>query len=234
MNILGLVCARGGSKGIPGKNIKELCGKPLLAWSIETALQCRDVNDVVVSTDDKEIAAIAKKYGATVPFIRPRDLALDHTKQIDAIAHALRFLEGQGKSYDAVVLFQPTCPLRLPEDVSAALKIFQDAKTDSLISVTEEDGVKLYAYYNMNIQGIVLPRFQSPENGTNRQDYSPVYRRCGLLYIFKPEIVLAKKSLYGNSTSAYVIPKERAVDIDTPFDWKIANYLMRERLKPNQ
>ena len=122
MKVLGLICARGGSKGIRGKNIKQLCGKPLIAWTIESGLQCPDIDDIVVSTDDKKIADVAKGFGASVPFLRPQHLAQDTTKQIDAIAHALATLKENGKTYDAVALLQPTCPpSRLK--ISAALMV---------------------------------------------------------------------------------------------------------------
>lgn len=231
MKVLGLICARGGSKGIPGKNIKELCGKPLIAWSIETALDCPKIQDVVVSTDSEDIADIAKEYGASVPFLRPDHLAQDSTKQIDAIAHALSFLMEQGKIYDAVVLLQPTCPIRSTEDVWGALEILHDTQSDSVITVTEEDGVTLSSYYDLDEQGRVTPKFPSPKEGTNRQDFAPIYRRCGLLYIFRPNNVLKQKSLYGDTTSAYIVPTERAFDIDTAFDWQLTEYLMREKLE---
>lgn len=229
-SVLGLICARGGSKGIPGKNSNDLCGKPLIAWSIETALECPDITDVVVSTDDANIAEIAKEHGASVPFLRPDHLAQDDTKQIEAIAHALTFLQEQGKAYDAVVLLQPTCPLRLPQDVYEALQVLKDTGSNSVISVTQEEGVVLSTYYDRDEQGFVNPRFPSPKEGTNRQDYAPVYRRCGLLYIFQPDNILKENSLYGSAVSAYIVPKERAFDIDTAFDWELTEYLMQKRL----
>ena len=231
MKVLGLICARGGSKGIRGKNIKQLCGKPLIAWTIESGLQCPDIDDIVVSTDDKKIANVATGFGASVPFLRPQHLAQDTTKQIDAIAHALATLKENGKTYDAVALLQPTCPLRLPEDISAALMIFSNTGSDSVISVTKEDGVTLSTYYDLNKEGLAIPKFATPKDGTNRQDFSPIYRRCGVIYIFLPNEIMKRKSLYGRSISAYIVPKERAFDIDTAFDWKLTEFLMHERLK---
>ncbi len=230
-SVLGLICARGGSKGVPGKNIKDLCGKPLIAWSIDTALECPEISDVVVSTDDPDIAAVAKEYNASVPFLRPAHLAQDQSKQIDAIAHALTFLQEQGKTYDAVALLQPTSPLRLSEDVSGALALLQSTQSDSVITVTQEDGVTLSTYYDLDEQHHAMPKFPAPKEGTNRQDYAPIYRRCGVLYIFRPDNILKQNSLYGERTSAYIVPKERAFDIDSPFDWALTEYLMQQRLK---
>lgn len=231
---LGLICARGGSKGVLRKNSKLFCGKPLIAWSIEVAKNCDQIDDVVVSTDDRNIADISLEYGAEVPFLRPSELASDSSKQIDTIAHALHFLKNEGRTYNTVVLLQPTCPLRMTEDISSALSVFRETAADSVVSVIKEDGVKLSTYYDLNAQGFVSPKFQTVHRGTNRQDYSPIYRRCGLLYILNPDNVLELDSLYGKTTAAHIVPRERSFDIDTPFDWELAEFLMKKQLQPEE
>ncbi len=229
--ILGLICARGGSKGVPGKNTKEICGKPLIAWSVEAAKNCPEITDIIVSTDDENIAAVAKEYGAEIPFMRPPELARDDTKQIDAIAHALNALKEQGREYGAVVLLQPTCPLRLPEDITGALALMKRENADTVISVTEEKGVMLSTFYDLDAGQRAHLKFQTPKKGTLRQDYDPIYRRCGVIYILKPDYVLRDGGLYGERVYAYVIPEKRAYDIDSHFDWELTEWLLGKQLQ---
>ncbi len=228
--VLGLICARGGSKGVPGKNRRDFCGKPLIGWSVEVALSCPLIDDIVVSTDDQELAEIAKNHGAEVPFIRPQELAQDNSKQIDAIAHAVSYLKDLGRDYDTVCLLQPTCPLRIADDITGAIQMKCNTGSDTVISVTAEEGVVLSTYYELDNSGEARLKFPAPKEGTLRQDYNPIYRRCGVLYILSVADILSG-SLYGKKVSAYVIPKERAFDIDTPFDWDLTEMLMQKRLR---
>lgn len=228
--VLGLICARGGSKGVPGKNVKPICGKPLIAWSIEAAKNCPEIADIVVSTDDAQIATVAKEYGAEVPFMRPPELAQDNTKQIDAIAHALRFLKEQGREYRAIVLLQPTCPLRLPEDITGALALMKRENADTVITVTEEEGVMLSTFYDLDAHNGATLKFPAPKEGTLRQDYNAIYRRCGVIYVLKPDYVLEHARLYGEKVNAYVIPKRRSYDIDSHFDWELTEWLLGKQL----
>jgi CMP-N,N'-diacetyllegionaminic acid synthase len=229
--VLGLICARGGSKGVPGKNVRDFCGKPLIAWSIECARSCPEITDIVVSTDDEEIAAVARNYGAEVPFMRPPMLAQDKTRQIDAIAHALAFLKDQGREYRAVVLLQPTCPLRLPEDVSGALRLMDERQADTVITVTQEEGVMLSTFYNLDEDCRASLMFPAPQEGTLRQDYNAIYRRCGVVYILKPDYVLDTGALYGSKVCAYSVPKDRSYDIDSMFDWELTEWLMGRQIE---
>lgn len=229
--VLGLICARGGSKGVPGKNIKEFCGKPLIAWAIECAKACPEITDVVVSTDDEEIAKAAKAFGADVPFIRPPELARDNTKQIDAIVHALSFLKDQGRHYKYLALVQPTCPLRVMDDLSGAIKLMEKNDADTVITVTEEEGVYLSTLYNRENDGAVQRMFPADASGTIRQDFNPIYHRCGVAYILKADYILEKGELYGDRVYAHVVPRERAYDIDSMFDWDLCEWLMQKRLK---
>lgn len=228
--VLGLICARGGSKGVPGKNVRDFCGKPLIAWSVEVAKQCPEITDIVVSTDDEKIAQAARDAGAEVPFMRPETLAQDKTRQIDAIAHALAFLKDQGREYRAVVLLQPTCPLRLPEDVSGALALMDAQNADTVITVTQEEGVMLSTFYNIAPDQQASLMFPAPQEGTLRQDYNAIYRRCGVVYVLKPDYVLETGALYGEKVCAYTVPKERSYDIDSLFDWELTEWLMEKQI----
>lgn len=228
--VLGLICARGGSKGVPGKNIKEFCGKPLIAWAIECAKACTEITDVVVSTDDEEIAKVSKAYGADVPFIRPPELAQDNTKQIDAIAHALSYLKDQGRHYKYLALVQPTCPLRVVDDLSGAIKLMTKNDADTVITVTEGEGVYLSTLYDREESGAVHLMFPADSSGTIRQDFKPIYHRCGVAYILNPDHVLETGELYGDRVYAQIVPRERAYDIDDVFDWDLCEWLMQKRL----
>ncbi|MAE50965.1 MAG: hypothetical protein CMH27_04070 [Micavibrio sp.] len=232
--VLGLICARGGSKGVPGKNIKDICGKPLIAWSIEAALQCPDIADVVISTDDENIADVAKAYGAEVPFMRPPELARDDTKQIDAIVHAVQSLKDAGREYDAVALLQPTCPLRIADDITGALDLMAQTQSDTVITVTAEEGVILSTFYELEKDNEARLMFPSSKEGTLRQDYNAIYRRCGLIYVLRPDYVLRNKVLYGTKVSAYVVPKKRSFDIDCHFDWELTEWLLQQQIQNNE
>ena len=230
-SVLGLICARGGSKGVPGKNYKDFCGKPLIAWSVEAGLQCPEISDVVVSTDDQKIADAAKAHGAEIPFMRPAPLAQDDTKQIDAIIHAIEFLKEQGRHYYAVALLQPTCPLRIAQDVSSCITVMKDTSCDTVITVTKEDGSIFSTYYTLDEKLEATPKVATPKGGTLRQDYQPAYRRCGSVYLLNAEKLCKTGELYGETIKAVTVPKDRAFDIDTPFDWDLAALWMDKRLK---
>lgn len=232
--VLGLICARGGSKGVPGKNIRMMCGKPLIAWSIEAGIACPEISEVVVSTDDENIARVAREFGADVPFMRPDALARDDARQIDAIVHALEFLKVQGREYRAVALLQPTCPLRLPEDISGSLALLDKSGADTVITVTEVDGVYLSQLYDVDENGAAQTRFPASKTGTLRQDYKPLYHRCGLVYVLRPDYVLRDKVLYGEKIAAYRIPKARSFDIDSAFDWDMSEWLLQRQMDKNE
>ncbi|WP_298421553.1 acylneuraminate cytidylyltransferase family protein [uncultured Kordia sp.] len=228
MNILAVIPARGGSKGVPGKNKKLLNGKPLIQYSIDAALESKYINEVVVTTDDEEIIAISKSLGANVPFVRPKHLAEDATPTLPVIQHVISYFETEGKHFDAICLLQPTSPFRPTGFLEKALETFKEKQTDSLVSVLEvpheynphwtfeanENGVLQIATGEKNI----IPR---------RQELPKAYHRDGSIYITKTNIIQQENSLYGNSLSYVVSDKKYYVNIDTQNDWLKAEQLAK-------
>lgn len=228
--VLGIITARGGSKGIPKKNIKLLGGHPLIAYSIAVAKQCDFLDEVIVSTDDVEIADIAKKYGAKVPFLRPAHLATDEVKHVPVIQHAVEdFEKRSGLNVEYIVLFQPTSPFRLPEDVEGTLDVLIKNRADSavsLVEVTENHPIKAKRI----VDGFVVPFFDGyPEPaGTRRQDLPKAYKRSGAVYAMRRDIVMKKGELYGEKIGGYIVPTERSIDIDNYKDWIIAEHMIQD------
>jgi CMP-N,N'-diacetyllegionaminic acid synthase len=229
-SILCLINARGGSKGVPGKNIKPLNGKPLIGWSIDVARQSRLIKKVVVSTDSEEIARVATQHGASVPFIRPSELATDTAKQIDVVNHALKFLESMGERYDYVCILQPTCPLRSVEDVDGTLDLLVSSGADSAITVTEVGGRHPRTLYKMH-EGDqkITPYVEKDTSGVMRQNFEALYWRTGAVYALRTSVVKAG-SLYGNDPRGYKVPEERAFNIDTPFDFELTEAWLKYKL----
>lgn len=224
MKTFALIPARGGSKGIPRKNIKLIAGKPLIAWTIEAALRSSLLSAVVVSTDDPEIADIARRAGAQVPFMRPAELAQDQTPGLDPVLHAL----DQLPQFDSVLLLQPTSPLRTKDDIDACLQLALLHKALSVVSVSEADSHPYWAY--RVTAGQALTRFVDAEPIARRQDLPPAFTLNGALYFAKVNWLRSSGSMLGPDTLAYVMPKERSVDLDTPLDWKFAELLLKESL----
>lgn len=224
MKIFGLIPARGGSKGIPRKNIKTIAGKPLIAWTIEAALRSSFLSSVVVSTDDPEIAEIARQAGAQVPFMRPTELARDETPGLDPVLHAL----DQLTQYDSVLLLQPTSPLRTTEDIDGCLSLISQTRAQSVVSVTEAD-THPYWTYRLNADQ-TMARFLEAAPVARRQDLPPVFLLNGAMYFAKANWLRRNGSLVTAETLAYVMSKEHSVDLDTPLDWKVAELLLKESL----
>jgi CMP-N,N'-diacetyllegionaminic acid synthase len=231
MSFLGLICARGGSKGIPRKNVKDICGQPLIAYSIQAAQQSTLLSDIVVSTDDQEIADVALSYGASVPFMRPAELASDKALQIDAIIHAVETLAAQGKPYDYVVLLQPTCPLRDGADIDGAITKFKEEQADTLISVTEVAGYHPSTMYRKNEEAGLSPYITSDKSGVLRQNFDQLWWRNGAIYILSVDVMKQRRSLYGDKVVGFEMPAEKSANIDEPLDWTIAECLLRQKLE---
>lgn len=227
MKVLALVNARGGSKGLPRKNVRPLLGKPLIAWSIEAGLAAARVTSLVASTDDPEIAEVARRHGARVPFMRPSELATDEALQIDAIRHAVGFLEAQGESYDVVLILQPTSPLRRSEDVDGALALLETSGADSVISVCDVDGRHPLSWYHAGAGGVLSPLLAFDPRGVQRQDFGAMLWRNGAIYAMRRGVVMEGNSLYGTKTVGYPMPEERSFNIDSPFDWRVTEGYLR-------
>ena len=228
-SVLAIIPARGGSKGLPGKNIKELCGKPLIAWSIEAAKACSNIDRVVVSTDDEGIAKVAKKYGAEVPFMRPAELASDSASTIDVIFHTIDWL----KKYvdyrpEYILLLQPTSPLRSGEDINGAIQMLKDKDVRAVVSVCETDHHPWWS--NILPEDGNMKDFLRPDILNKRRQGLPVfYRLNGAIYLADTNCLCVCNGFFGQDTFAYKMSKERSVDIDSDVDFKLATLLMEEQ-----
>jgi len=227
MKILGLIPARGGSKGVPGKNIKLLGGKPLLQYTSEVAIQCNGLSKVVLSSDDDEIIKIAKDLGIDVPFIRPDNLAKDASPTLPVILHALAFFESKGEYFDAVCLLQVTSPFRTVEFLDQAIQQFINHDTDSLVSVLEVPH-EYNPHWTFELDEKKHLKIATGEEGiiTRRQSLPKAYHRDGSLYITKTSVLKEQFSLYGKTISHIESSKEFYVNIDTLKDWEKAEKLV--------
>lgn len=218
-----IIPARGGSKGIPNKNLKELLGKPLIAYSIECAFNSKYVDKVIVSTDSPEIASISKKYGAEVPFLRPSELATDSSPVIDTFIYTIERLEKEeGIDINQFIVLQPTSPLRNTKDLDEAIELFMDKDADSVVSYTlEEHPVYWHKYLKEDGR---LEDFM-PSSISRRQDYRKTYYPNGAIYVFKKTLIL-QRNYYSENTYAYIMPRNRSVDIDYQEDFDYIEYLI--------
>lgn len=227
--VLALITARGGSKGIPGKNIAPLGGKPLIAWSIEAARRSRHVSRVVVSTDDEEIARVSRAWGAEVPFMRPRELALDHSPHIPVILHAVEWMELHGQCRpEYVLLLQPTSPLRRSEDIDAAVELIRERGVDSVIGVGEAASHP-YLAKRIREDGWMEDFTPKPEGYLSRQSLPPAFAINGAIYLVRRDVLMERKALQTERSVVYVMPPERSLDIDTPWDLHLAELILRDR-----
>ena len=229
--ILALIPARGGSKGVPRKNVRLICGKPLIAYTIETALELQHIfHRIIVSTDDEEIAAVSKKYGAEVPFIRPDELSGDMVPTLPVAQHAVRFVEQQDDILlDWVFILQPTDPFRTVKDLENGLDLALSGPCDSVISV-----VRVYETHPIFMKCIKdnqLVNFgiEAPE-GTRRQDSEPaVYMSNGAVYLTRRDVLMEQNSIWGTVTRPYIMPAERSINVDSELDLKLIEVLMKEK-----
>jgi len=232
VKILALIPARGGSKGIPGKNIKEFCGKPLIAWSIEAAKQCDLMLRVVVSTDDDKIAKIAKKFGAEVPFKRPAELAEDSTPTLPVMVHAVKyFREKENYLPEYILLLEPTSPGRQTKHIKEAIELALKTGADSVVSVIEAP-TRFSPYWQFRVgdnQRLEIATGGSINNIiTRRQNLPKTYMRDGVIYLFKTELLFKPKpSIYGADARAYIMDSAYSMDIDTLEDWSEAERKMK-------
>lgn len=232
MEILAIIPARGGSKGLPRKNILSLYGKPLIAHSICAALDSKYINRVIVSTEDEEIARIARAYGAQIPFMRPMELAGDKTSGMEPILHTLEKLSEYERYYpDITVLLQPTSPLRTVKHIDDAVTLFLDhmQEFDSLISVTPLEHPVLWNKV-MYVDGKLEDDIQHEhKKAQNRQDILEIYRLNGAIYIAKTDSLMQAKDFEMERTMGYRMEIKDSVDIDTQLDFEWAEFLMKKR-----
>jgi CMP-N,N'-diacetyllegionaminic acid synthase len=227
--VLAVIPARGGSKSVPRKNLAPVAGQPLIAWTIGAALGCEHVSRTVVSTDDSEIAAVAREYGAEVPFLRPAELSQDDTPGIAPIQHAAAWLhEQEGYRPKWVVCLQPTSPLRTVADIRAALELAWNRGADSVVSVSP---VEHHPYWMKQIDAAGrLSNWTGPDCPvTRRQDLPPLHALNGAIYLVRREVLMDKGTFYTEQTLAYIMPPERSLDVDTLWDLKLADLVLRNR-----
>jgi len=230
MRILGLIPARGGSKGVPNKNIRLLGGKPLLCYTAESALEAACLDRTIVSTDSMEIKKIAISAGVEVPFLRPAELAGDTTPSLDVILHALDWMEGRGDLFDAVCLLQPTSPFRAPGFIAEAVRIFREAQCDALVSVRRvPDEFNPHWTFEVNDEGFLRVATGEATIVTRRQDLPSAYFRDGSLYLTRTSVLREKRSLYGDSVLPIEVVGEDFVNIDTLADWQMAEDIVARR-----
>ncbi len=224
--ILALIPARGGSKGIPHKNIIDLNGKPLIAYTIDSAKKSRYIDNIVVSTDDQNIADVSKKLGAKVPFIRPTYLAADESKTEDVVLHALQYLENNGESYDVLILLQPTQPLRTEDDIDKALELFEKLDEQSVVSISEvSDNPILIRRLG---EGGQLEKLLKRSSTCRRQDMEAYYRVNGAIYINRINEISENTSLNDNCIG-FLMDRSHSIDIDTYEDLDWARFYLNKR-----
>ncbi len=229
-----MIPARGGSKGLPKKNVRPLCGKPLLAWSINTAQEVLTAHHgrVVVSTDDPEIASIAKIHGAEVPFLRPSSLALDTTPSMDVVLHAITWFEGQGEQFDFVVMLEPTSPQRDAADILAALgNLAETADAESIVGIGKLESAHPAFVVSVREAGFIRPYQDQEIKVLRRQDLDDLYFFEGSLYISKIDSVKKRKSFYHEKTLGLIMPKWKTFEIDDLTDFILIEALMSAKLR---
>lgn len=227
LRAVGVITARGGSKGIPHKNIVPLCGKPLLQYTAEVALAAKSLARVILTTDDESIAEVGRRCGVDVPFRRPPELSRDDTPSIPVVQHALDWLSAEGDHYDAVFVLQPTCPLRRRADIDGAVELLQSSGADSVISVVEVGEKHPARMKSVDSQGrLINPPFAEVYEGQRRQELPPLYLREGSVYLTRTQVLLMQNTFQGNDCRAWIIPPERACNIDTPLDLFFAEKLL--------
>ena len=223
MKILAIIPARGGSKGVPKKNIKILDGKPLMQFTFESAKNSKLISDIILSSDDPEIIEIAKQLGLNVPFFRPSSLASDSASSIDVVIHAINFMEQKGFFYDAVCLLQPSSPFREEGFIDLAIEKFKIQNTDSLISVQQvPQEYNPHWIFEKNNQGNLKIATGETEIIKRRQDLPESFFRDGSIYITKTDVIKQQKSFYGNSIGYIESNPDYFCNIDTFKDWEIA------------
>ncbi len=227
MGTLGIIPARGGSKGLPLKNIKKLNNTPMIAYTIKAALDSEIIDRIVVSTDDPDIAEISQKYGAEVPFLRPDYLATDTATTIDVVSHCINYYENElGFQVDNIILLQPTSPLRTSKDIQEAFRIFIENEANSLQSVCRATS---HPYLLRRVEDSILsPYLHFDNKNLRRQDLKEIYQLNGAIYIAKKEVLTKYISLVGEKNCAYIMSKESSIDIDDIYDFKMVEILMQE------
>ena len=228
--ILCIIPARSGSKGIPGKNIKPLCGKPLIAYSIEQALGTDLIDRTIVSTDDEKIAEISRSFGAGTPFIRPASLATDEASTLDVLLHTIEWCKNnENLLYDVILLLHANTPLRDIADIQKCIEILVNQNADNVFSVAPTNNNPYFNMIEVKEEGRV--ELSKKGNFSTRQSAPTVYGMNSSIYTWWENTLVEKKSLFLPKTRIHIMPRERSIDIDEPIDFKVAEMMMKDRFK---
>ena len=223
MKSIAIIPARSGSKGLKDKNIKDLCGKPLIAYTIEAAIESKMFDTIMVSTDSEKYAEISRKYGAEVPFLRSSATSSDAAGSWDVVREVLKRYEEQGQKYDSVMLLQPTSPLRTAKDIVDAFQLKKKKRAKAIVSVCEMDHSPLWSNTlpeSLSMEGFIQT------NSVPRQQLPTYYRINGAIYLVETSILYSDKRIFDNNCFAYIMPRERSVDIDTELEIVVAESLL--------
>jgi len=229
LKYIALICARGGSKGVPKKNERLLDNVPLIGWSIRAAQKVKKISRIIVSTDSQDIAKLAQHYGAEVPFIRPPKLAQDNSSEWLVWRHAIEYLDSINQEYDGLIVIPPTAPLRSVDDLEQCIEKYENSDVDIVITVSEAHRSPYFNMVKINDTGFASLVNKIDKKITRRQDAPAVYDMTTVAYVVNPLFVIEKNSMFEGKVGCVHIPIERSLDIDTIFDFKIAEYLIKEK-----
>ena len=225
--VLGLITARGGSKGVPGKNIKVIADKPMITWTIEAAIKSTSLSRVIVSTDDKDIAQISLQSKAEVPFMRPNILAEDDSPHIDTVIHAVEWMvTNENYNADYIMLLQPTSPMRTARDIDDAISIALEKDLGCVISVCESKSHPNFTW-SISEDGSLTNFLSKPKEYLRRQTLKPAYAQNGAIFLIRQDILLKEKTLYASTVFPYIMPQERSLEVDDSWDMYLADLIMR-------
>ena len=233
LNINCVISARGGSKGVSSKNIKKICGKPMIAWSIEQAMACKDINNVFVSTDSLEIKNVAEEFGAQVPFLRPESLSDDHARKWDVWVHALKEIDKNFDKTDIYVDLDCTSPLRDVADISKAIQQFISSNCDAVFSICESRKNPYFNMVELRDGSLEISKKHTTEI-VRRQDCPIVYDHVASIYILSPAYLRSGNGLLSGNTSGYLIDQNKSYDVDSIDDFNLVEYLMKKKYKINK
>lgn len=229
MTTIATICARAGSKGVPGKNLHPVEGKPLIVHTIEQAQACPEIEEVYFSTDDQEIAEVARQAGAVVPFLRPAELAADDTPKVPVLRHLVDWVGNSGKAVETIVDLDPTSPLREIEDIQACLRLLDDG-TDLVITGYPAEKNPYFNMVEQQADGYYQLVKPLPEGVAGRQLAPQVYSMNASVYVWRLETLMNRDDLWsGGRVKLHVMPRERSIDIDEPLDMQLVKLLMREK-----
>ena len=230
--ILGIIPARAGSKGLPHKNMKLFCGKPLISWTIEAALTSKYIDKVIVSTDSLEIAKIANQYGELAPFIRPAFLSTDTALSIDVIRHVCEYSKEQyAKEFDYIALLEPTSPLRETSDIDNAIFKLNTKNVSSIVGISETESQNPAFLVKKDTEDFISWYDTSQSIGIRRQEIDPIFYLEGSIYVSERDKLFEENSFYHDETIGYIMSKDKSLEIDDEFDFIMAEALMRYRIE---